>query len=647
MIRIYLNNTLLDLDQSITVEFNSPWFSENLVGEFSYPISGPMTPRNLALLRGKSTAEVLVDADGIFIKKCSFEYRLSEHQFSGYLKLDLGTVITKMKTKLRELITTVVTIPESEFGIGLDLHGYNQKPVGSVPVCFPVIKNKLFIEEGFAPEEEALSNYSRLNYVNFQAGGSLALDSPTVQGYHIVPQVFLTWLLKECISAVGYTGTGEFLADPEIQSWILCNNVATDWVNDDRTSYQIKIHQHLPDITFIDLLKALRKDESVGIFVDNASGTMELKRLTTAILESDTLDLVGTELAGWQYQVQESTGYKILASIDSDDLMYSANRHKSSFIVESGETEVECSFGTMLMTTEPHPIAPSGIGVGTWIIPEIRLPGNILNKDYHESVNYVEASSTQAEFKPVNETELLLLSYRGLQYGTGALTYAYATSIQQNARSETVGTRCTRFDSATGRFYTSLDQHYGFMAVARKLEASALIPVSKLPQLKLSKKIKLRFTNAARFFIIEQMRLKLPAAHGKVLASMQLYELSLRDVVAQQSVTPEFEVWVSIHLENYDSIGDQNGEKHWADVVIRVWLDAGLTQPASISNLTVYYKSTDSTGFVTDYTALMNTAETTVITHILVESFKYGYYEEIREYYGLNFTLVPDPSYNT
>lgn len=646
MIRIYVNNTLLDIDQKLTIEQNSPWFNDDIIGEFSYPMSGPMTLNNTNLLRGKNKVDVQIDADGIYLKKCILEYRLSEDKFQGYLKIDLGVFVDLLKKNIRELIRHQVSIVESEFGLNLDLHGYNIKEIGTVPICFPVIKNKLFIEEEFTPEASELSNYNRNDYLNFQAGAAVDVDNSLNQGSHVVPQVFLTWLLKELAGTLNLTPTGEVLSDPELKTWIILNNVAADLRMDDRTRYDINIYQHLPDITFADLLKALRKDESIGAFIDLAAGTMEFKRLTETIVDSTIVDLNGSELVGWQNQIQEADGYNIRANISDKDEMYKLTRHKSSFQVATAAKEIDLSFGTLLMTKETHPTNGGPTGIGDWLVPEIRMAGNLLNDDYTESVNFIEEQSRE-DFKPKNETPLLLLSYRGIQYGSGALAYALATSTQYNARNEIVGTRCTRFDSSTGRFYSSLERFYGFLAKSIPIEANILVPVAKLPSIKLNSKIRLKFENAARHYLITRSRINFPVNNGKVEMQLILAQISLRDVVTQQATTPGIDIYLVLSLENDNYINENMTDKDYADVVIRAYSDASLSDPLTVSDLTVYYKSTDSDNVTEEFTAVMSGSSITVQSQVLYRLHQYDYQDNTLQFYQKNFELMPSESYNS
>lgn len=644
MIRISVNNTLLDIDQSLTIEQNSPWFNDDIIGEFSYPISGPMTPGNLNLLRGKNKVDVLLDADGVLLKKCQLQYRLSDNRFQGYLKIDLGIFIEKLKKPIRELVTYTESIVESEFGITLDLHGYNLKEVGTVPVCFPVIKNTRFLEEDFTPEDPALANYSRVNYLNYQSGPSVEVDSDTSQGFMVVPQVFLTWLLKELTGSLNLTPSGEVLSDPEIKTWILVNNVAVDWRQDGRTRYDINIFQHLPDITFAELLKALRKDESIGTFIDLAAGTMEFVRLTESLVDEHLVDLTGSELVGWENLTQDIDGYNIRASISDKDEMYKLLKHRSSLAVASGAKDLDLDFGTLLMTKEVHPTSPGGIG--TWSVPEIRSAGNILSSDYSESSNYVEQQS-RSDFKPKNETDLLILSYRGIQYGTGVLAYAMATSTQYNARNEVVGTRCTRFDSSTGRFYSVLERYYGFLATSIPKDANILVPVAKLSQIKLSRKVRFRFENMASHYLITKALTNFPLKNGKVQMKLRLAKISMRDIVTQQASTPGIDIYLTLTLENITGETIGYTDEDYADVVIRAWSDPSHTEALVVSNLTVRYSSSDSDGAYQEFSALMSGSSVTVQEEVMYRLIEYdSQYNYIINSYIRDFELIPDINYS-
>ncbi len=198
----------LPAGQSITVEQASGWLaSDELPGSFSYPIAAPLNENNERFLkyayRPASTRPVMelpvnVQLQGVLYRKCLFAYRINEGKIDGYLKLDAGEVWPQLRDKqLGDVLPPYLHLGDgilsgSYISLKDRLKQIAQLPPGTFPFTFFPIKNDLQLEEAFT--EEKLPGFIRTGYLNNWSGSDFRVDTGSVFGHLISPQVFLWYV---------------------------------------------------------------------------------------------------------------------------------------------------------------------------------------------------------------------------------------------------------------------------------------------------------------------------------------------------------------------------------------------------------------------------------------------------------------------
>lgn len=589
MIKIQIAGEYLDIEQKLTIEMTSSYFdSEFLVGGFSYPISFAWNNHNQRLLRGMSEVEVILDVDGIFVKRCMLTYKRSDKVCSGYLKLDLGVVIGEMKKSIRALVDERVTITASAaIWLSNALWAYAEAEPSSVPFVFFPMKNPVFSEKT-ADLVDELAWYENTGYVNLVNNGIFLIESE--YSYNAVPSVYLVWLLKKCFEKLGLTLTGELIEDAEVKSWVIEGNVATNWSVGAGT-FVVDVWKYIPDVSLVDLLKYLREFEGVGVFVDWDKKTAEMTRITVKASDGNYVDLTGSELVKYEYSTPDSSGFLVKQMVDDADIVWKNRKYKNSFTIGKGEKEVTLKIGTVMMKTEAKPV-----GVGDWIVPYSEKGGNLLHASYSVSNSYAVDTDDKDSYKLTNEPKIRLLSYRGLQEDSEGIIYPYATSTQATVDETVVGSRMLRFDGSTGQWYSQTEKYYTLLNEGKPLQMELLIPLSKFGEIDLKEKCMLRIDRQKRLFFLKKPLFYFPSKNGKVKMQGDFFEVVMNDFVAMPVVTPLQMVYVVIELNNYtyEGGGGAGYTLEYADVYIKLYLDEGLTVAADVAELSVFVAVDDS-----------------------------------------------------
>lgn len=642
MIRIQVAGEYLDIEQKITIETTSSYFdSELLVGGFSYPISFVWNPHNERLLRNSSEVEVVLDVDGVFVKKCVLSYKRNKSVCSGYLKLDLGVVIKDMKQSIRALIDEKVTLTASAaIWLSNEMWKFAEATPSSVPFVFFPMKNPVF-SEPTADLVEKISWYVNTGYVNYVQAGVFDVESE--YSYNAVPSVYLVYALRKCFEKLGLTLSGEFVENEEIKTWVFEGAVATNW-SIGQGNYVVDVWKYVPDVSLVDLVKYLRDFEGVGTFVDWDKKTVEMVRLTEKTADDSYIDLTGCELVKYEYGIAEKTGYVVSQMVDDTDLEWKNRKYKNSFTLGNGEKEVSLKIGTVMMITENKPF-----GGGQWLIPMAQRPGNLLHGSFSESSSYSVDSEDRASYKLTNEPKIRLLSYRGLQEDSIGVLYPYATSTQATVNGTVVGSRMLKFDGATGQWYSQTEKYYSVLDSLRPLQMELLIPLAKFGQIRLSEKIMMKIDRQKRLFFLKKPLFYFPAKNGKLRMQGDFVELLNKDFVPMQITTQLQDIYVVLEFANYFVEGTGAGEsgyyREYVDVSIKLYLDEALTIAADVAELTVYVEIEDSITGVEEQVYVLTNASLLIAENMKIKDESYDLSGQLIEQYSRTYRLVANENY--
>jgi len=208
-----------------------------------------------------------------------------------------------------------------------------------------------------------------------------------------------------------------------------------------------------------------------------------------------------------------------------------------------------------------------------------------------------------------------------------------------------------RFDGATGQWYTMLEKYYGLLDRGKILKTDLLLPLFKVASLLLLKtKCMLRIDNKERFFLLKKAQINFPAKKGLVKVSGDFFEVVSNDFTPMPVTTPTQMVYVVLRQENFFTEGA--GSSHYiqsADIKLYLYLDELLTEPADVSELTVYVKSIDSMidsmGFEDSYSFTFTGASELIFEqHLIFEEYSDGMGNPTYQY-SINFSVVENENY--
>ncbi|GAB2780284.1 hypothetical protein GCM10027275_24780 [Rhabdobacter roseus] len=592
-------NLLLDLDPdtAVEIEYNN-WLlgsGEELPGTFSYPVSFPLSDNNKRFLGYSYLPEtrprdvkVAVALNGMPLSRCTLSYRVQRDGASGYLKIDSGELASRVKGRyLHEAFTERFWLCNNATDIRARMKAIAQAAPGTFPVTFFPVYSPLFAPKQSEAPDVQFYYYSQ--YLNAWNGQDFVTDFTTgsvfgvyPRGFHVVPYLYLTYVIERVCALFGYRAVGTFLQHPEVRTWTVDNTQTIDSAI--RTpppgGVRINLGLHVPYLPITDFLKALRDDLGVGIYFD--SGTLEARfELLDTIQRAPAQDLSPFVLKGYDNEIPDEKGYSVLSYQDNLDEIYKDTNPVTTKIKQA-QKEVKCSIGTLAMQRVPN---SEGNNVN-WYVPSARMKGNLNSGIYRGLSDYFSTG-----YKHKNEFGLRLLSYRGFHRAADNQQYPLGTSISRNYFQEKIGDWSLDPEQNDSVYRKLTLPYYFFQANARQIRYELLLPLRQLRALRMYEPQLIRGENSVLTrYLVQRLNVSLPGWRGQIPVKASLLVLLPPDAVPNRPSTEEF--YVELLLENYEYINSAAADITYADVVIRVWADAGKTLPANPSNLPVTYEET-------------------------------------------------------
>lgn len=433
---IIADGVSLDVESGskLSAEFVCTTFNDSSVfaGSFSYPISFPTTPKNIAFFEhshhlenraGRKKREVLVVLFGLPWKKADLEYSIRGNVYSGHLKIDNGKVADWMRdTKLVDVFSSennnkraykTIALGEDSTEVVDSMLSHNRSELGK-GYCWPLLVNPFFTGE----ELDASSDLYYINHFNNMA------EVADTRLY--TPMLYWTWVIKEVCAWLGFKASGDYLEDSFVQSLVIYNNGARtglDWKNNG----DIKIAQHLPDVSISELFKAIRNDHRVLIHFDSQSNVVSFQKSNAVLGGTDRQDLKSMIHRGsLEIDPLQDTAYKLVVKIDDADELYNATPYEKSVMIGydlSRWKELPMSIGKVFMQSASH------FGIANVITPYAWQIGNVYSESFAENEQIYNGGNVLSK----NPFSLRLLSYKGLQNirTSPAYTIPFATSEKE------------------------------------------------------------------------------------------------------------------------------------------------------------------------------------------------------------------------
>ncbi len=588
MIRIQnIANQTLELEPDVNIEFEfNNWLladSDDLPGSFSYPINFPLSDNNKKFIGHTHLPEsrpvdvpVTVWINGVILRKSALSFKIDNSSGSGYLKVDAGEIADKIRGRyLHECFKESYYFGSTLANLKLLMKASAAAEPGAYPFAFFPVYNF-----GLAPEPkdmEDVPGYIQYTYVNAWDGSNFIVT----KNRHFTPFIYLTHLIEKICAFFGFTATGSFLQLPEIRRLTIYNTQTLPY---DGLGVSEGIRQnlgmHVPYMQISDFFKALRNDYGVGIYFDTSRLECSFEMYDTVRDSSSNYkDLTAYLLAGYNNEVPDDKGFKLVSYKDDADYNYKTYE-PVSYSIRAGHKEVKSNIGTLLMFRGANP--ENG---HQWQVPSARQPGNLFNIIFQYQTGFFNRV-----VKHKNDFGLRLISYRGMQQdGSGAL-YPYGSSVSKSFDQTRIGQWSLDPKQSDSFFYKVTVPFYNFLAYARRLRFSFLLPVSLSRSLKLQDVYAIKGQNSVMIrCMMERLNISIPGKSGKVLAKGSMYVLIPADASPNVVQNEQFFIELEMTFQYTEVIGDRTIA--YADFKILVYADAAKTTPGNPTNLSVLYES--------------------------------------------------------
>jgi hypothetical protein len=575
----------LEKDISVELELNS-WLlsdSEDLPGSFSYPISFPLSDQNKRFLNHSHLPEarpveqkVFVWLNGIMLRQATLSYKKDKGGASGFLKVDAGEMASKIKGKyLHEVFTEKYNFGSSVANLKLLMKATASAAPGVYPFTFFPVFNNMFSPP--VADMKDFPNYQRYDLINAWDGTNFQVEN----NRHIVPFLYLTYVIEKVCEEFGFKATGSFMQHPEIQRLTIYNTqtMSVFALNADPGIKQ-NLGMHVPYITIGEFLKALRDDFGVGIFFDTTKMECSFE-LFDSIRDNARAfkDLSPYLLKGYDNEDPDERGYSLISYQDDEDGYYKSYK-PVNYKIREGQKEIKASIGTLQMMNASQ----IGDNADQPYIPVASQKGNLAAGIFRESSDYFNLVPRHN-----NSFGFRLLSYRGMQPDSDGNLYPFGSSVTRNNNQEKVGMWSLDAKQQDSVFNKLTVPYYNFLAYARRIRYNLLMPVGQSKNLRLQDLYGIRGENSVLVkFLINKLSLNLPGKSGTIMAKASVLLLLSPD--ANPNVFNGEQFYVEMYTTSEYSSIEGDREISYVDFMIKVWADSAKTVPANPTNLTVQYQ---------------------------------------------------------
>ena len=464
MFGVRLNNVDLDIDESskLSVEIVSTAMndSDELIGSKSWPVLFPYSDKNKAAFKNahlpenrsarklKLTATITVF--GTPWKECRLRYNITQKGYDADCEIDLTSVATLLKeTDITQVFVNykdgefdsfkwIEFAPANNMGLGMKWIDDAAKNPGTTPfVFFPMWNDNKFGGAAWNDdfEESGLVNYWAIWPVKLlpQLAGSNTFYNWSImpEPYRrefFSPQFYLSWVVKEICSFLGFQPVGDFFEHEFIKSLTIYNTGMVDKTYFTHT-FKYTAARHLPKLKISEFFKAIRKDFCRVLYFD-ATEKKAYFLLSDAFLSNrervNISEFVDPSSITGPYN-NEKEGFEITVKQDSSDLLYEETPSAKTYrigIRSENMVKMEMGAGTTHMADfDYYP------DMG-WRLPRAKQVANVYSAraagtDAFNDVNFPEEYCK-------NEFSLRYLSYKGLVNTSDGDPYPYATADSFN-----------------------------------------------------------------------------------------------------------------------------------------------------------------------------------------------------------------------
>lgn len=551
-------------DTTIENELNSWLLSEDdsLPGSYSLPFRFPITGNESFLghkhrpeAGGFSGISVTLSVNGLPMGAAVLRFRVNNQDGDGILFFDGGEVAAKLKSKF--IYDAVYNSSYVLCGTHADLPDAMLRTVDPLTNPWPFVFFPVLNEEFCDPTyENPAFNYSHQKYINSWETlfvSKFVADTVSTIGRPIVPFFYLTWVIREVCSYLGFRAEGPWLELPEVKALVMYNEVAMD-TSGLFASFTAFARYHVWPMKISDFFKLLRDDMGVGVYFDQTRGVINFHAFVDQSAADESFDFSANLLKGYVSDPISQTGVAIQFPRDTGDDYEKELPPIPDFEIGTAEDSISLTLGTLPMTAvkRPSPLGAVLEALGSkgsrWLVPIARRRGVSLNSAYADMGMY------DVSFPPKGGVPKLL-SYYGMQADSSGTLYPYGSSLSRNINQARCGAMSLQPDEPDSLFHRFVRPFHEFKVFSKRITLKFILKLGVVSRLRLWQKIGVGSASMVHLpYLISRITYQLPAIEGKVLAEAVLYPL-LPPSADYVPKIPTGSVWVRIVFVPIDAEG--------------------------------------------------------------------------------------------
>ncbi|WP_310391572.1 hypothetical protein [Hymenobacter sp.] len=402
MIRLLTAAGELELpDQDLSLDIANPYFQTDAIpGTTTLPFDLPWSKANLRALNfpdryrgpgGPPPVAAQLYLDGPLYRTGKLVYQALDAK-ARKLSYTFVADAADLATDIRDVLLTALdlgTVPLQRTPSTAD---YALAPVRNAAFCGE--KNPAFTS----------------GVVNYYAGGAF----PQGAGYPLAPMPYVLPILRKVLAAFGWTLTGPWLDDPEVQTLVMYSDcmLAT-------AATEVVLARHVPAISVGAFLLGLQNACCLGYDFNPLRKELRVKALreVVAAARAGYVDREGTRQKATP---NETNGFWLRSAPDTEDeLDKTLDVAWQQLRVGAGGEVVEGGAGSLHEVRAGDKLLPAR----TWLLPAIEAAG----------------AGPEFEMGEDSRVGLRLLFYRGLQPDSQGNAYPLASREAANLAGDPVG----------------------------------------------------------------------------------------------------------------------------------------------------------------------------------------------------------------
>jgi len=334
MLSLRVNNSVLDLGDTISIswELRSPMFYD--AGSRSYPFRIPTTLNNIKILGFLHRIEGVNDPyqefpcdiafNGIDIFRGILKFTiLNKEYYEGTVYENEGSFYYKSKNiNIGEVNLGDIQTANNYYGIQY-INDCKNRFYPERTIAFPMLLNENYLDPPTTVEYQKFINYHHTDgqIYEYIYGQDPGLGIRNI----IIPFVYFRHVLKMVLISLGYTDNAVhdlfFSSDPTFNHLLIYNSLSCNGFCDEfpYNVDHIFPNLHLPKITILDFITAIESYFNCRFFINDIEGTISVISLNQALNNSNAVDFSNGIISKSIALDDKITGFKLSIPVDSAD----------------------------------------------------------------------------------------------------------------------------------------------------------------------------------------------------------------------------------------------------------------------------------------------------------------------------------------